>query len=297
MPKVKKGQPRIKGPVEHDEDDDMPPHPVRAAKMPYSVLWFREKFATYALGTIVCCAAMVAAAAWMGGSLGQFGKRWENGLTVIMRSAGLAVKDVRVVGLDPVVEERALKVAAVRVGESMMSADPYAIKARVETLEAVDKVKVLRMWPDQITIVADPRQPIALWENNGEWRVIDQRGRTFAEVDPKDFVQLPHIKGPDAAEAAAGLLTLMADYPDLSIRMSSATRISGRRWDVKFRGGADVALPEDARLKEALADLNLLQARNRLLDLPVTHIDARHPERFALRPTPGAPSDPLTGGA
>jgi cell division protein FtsQ len=297
MAKSKKGQPRIKTPVVDDDEDDMPAGPARGEKMPYSVAWFREKTATYALGTIVCCAAMVTAAAWMGGSLGAFGQRMDNGFTVIMRSAGLAVKDVRVLGLDPVVQERALKLAAVRVGESMLSADPYAIKKRVETLEAVDKVKVLRMWPDQITIVADPRQPIALWENKGEWRVIDQRGRTFAEVDPKDFVQLPHIKGPEAASAAAGLLTLMADYPDLSIRMSSATRVGGRRWDVSFRGGADVALPEDDRLKEALGALNLLQARNRLLDLPVTHIDARHPERFALRPMPGAPSDPLTGGA
>jgi hypothetical protein len=66
---------------------------------------------------------------------------------------------------------------------------------------------------------------------------------------------------------------------------------------VKFRAGANVALPEDVKLVEALGALNMMQARTRVLDLPVTRIDARHPERFALRPTPGAPTVPPAGGA
>ena len=57
------------------------------------------------------------------------------------------------------------------------------------------------------------------------------------------------------AEAAATLVTAMADYPDLAQRMETAYRMGGRRWDVKFRAGAEVALPEDARLVEALGAL------------------------------------------
>jgi hypothetical protein len=66
---------------------------------------------------------------------------------------------------------------------------------------------------------------------------------------------------------------------------------------VRFRGGADVALPDDEKLPAALNKLNLMQAQNRVLDLPVTRIDARHPERFALQPVPGGPRDRLPGGA
>ena len=41
-----------------------------------------------------------------------------------------------------------------------------------------------------------------------------------------------------------------------------------------------------------------MQAQSRVLDLPVTRIDARHPERFALQPVPGGPGDGrLPGGA
>ncbi|MDP3735891.1 MAG: cell division protein FtsQ/DivIB [Hyphomonadaceae bacterium] len=296
MPRVKR--PRIKGPDYDDEDmDDGPaPRPVHARNIPYSVAWFRDRVATYALGTVICGAAMLTLAAWMGGSLGAFGKTFGNGVDVIFRSAGLSITKISVIGLDPLVEERARAAAQVHVGGNMLTADPYAIQARVERLDAVSGVKVHRLWPNQITIIADPREPIALWQGEGDsWRVIDQKGRTFAEADPAKYMHLPRIVGQDASEAAATLVTAMADYPDLAARMETAYRMGGRRWDVKFRAGAEVALPEDARLVEALGALNLMQANTAVLDLPVTRIDARHPERFALRPTPGAPPPP--GGA
>lgn len=296
MPRVKR--PRIKGPDYDDEDfDDGPaPSPVHARNIRYSVAWFRDRIATYALGTVISGAAMLTLAAWMGGSLGAFGKTFGNGVDVIFRSAGLSIGKISVIGLDPLVEERARTAAQVHVGGNMLTADPYAIKARVERLDAVSGVKVHRLWPDQITIIADPREPIALWQGEGEsWRVIDQKGRTFAEADPTKYMHLPRIVGQDASEAAATLVTAMADYPDLAQRMETAYRMGGRRWDVKFRAGAEVALPEDARLVEALGALNLMQANTSVLDLPVTRIDARHPEKFALRPTPGAPPPP--GGA
>jgi hypothetical protein len=75
----------------------------------------------------------------------------------------------------------------------------------------------------------------------------------------------------------AMLVTAMKEFPNLSTRMEMAYRIGGRRWDVKFKGRTDVvAFPEDARLLEQLEALNLMQAQNRVLDLPATRIDARH---------------------
>lgn len=298
MPKVK---PRIKAALERDEEDDAHA-PARAPAtrsghprlMPYSAAWFRDKIATYAFGTIVCGAAMVAAAAWMGGSLGAFGKRMDSGMSVIMHSAGLSVDKVKIVGLEPLVEQRAREAAGIDVGTSMLAADPYEIKRRIEKVDAVGGVSVHRFWPNQITIIAETRQPVALWQDQGDWRVIDQHGKTFAQVNPDDYMHLPRIVGRNGAEAAAGLLSTMADYPDLKGRIDTAHRIGGRRWDVKFRGGVEVALPEDGQLKRALRSLNLLEDQNRLLEMPLTRIDARHPERFALRPTPGAPAN---GGA
>jgi cell division protein FtsQ len=292
MPKV--SRPRIKGPDiddDFDRDERGPARPEPNPRdIPYSVAWFRDRMATYALGTIICGALMLTLAMWMGGSLGAFGKNFGNGVDVIARSAGLSITKINVEGLDPLVEERAREVAGVHVGGNILSADPHDIRKRVEQLEAVSDVSVYRFWPNQITILAQARDPIALWQDeHGAWRVIDQRGRTLAEADPQAFMHLPRITGEEAASAAATLVTAMSDYPDLATRMETANRVGGRRWDVKFRSGGEVAFPEDAQLVKALGALNMMQAQNRVLDLPVTRIDARHPERFALRPTAGAP--------
>lgn len=254
----------------------------------------REKVSTYAFGTVVCGAAMVAMAAWMGGSLGGFGDSVGSGFNVISSALGVSVDKIVIVGLDPAVEEKALEAARIKAGDSMFAADPYAIQRRIEALDAVAGVSVHRFWPDQLTIIAETRAPIALWEKDGEWRVIDQLGHTFAKVDPDDFMTLPRVSGEGAAEAAAGLLTLVADFPALNSRLDTAYRIADRRWDMRFKGGVSVSLPEDENMKPAMQALNLLETRNRLLELPLVQIDARHPDRFALLPAAGAPAQ---GGA
>ena len=298
MPKVKR--PRIAGPAGYDDDRDEAPKaaprsssPRRARDVKYSVAWFRDRVATYALGTIICGAAMLTIAAWMGGSLGAFGQRWNAGLNVIAGWAGLAVQEVRVnPEVDPLMAEKVRTVASVRQGDSILSGDPYAIRDRLERIDSLGAVSVQRLWPNKIDIHVEQREPSALWQDrhNGDWRVIDQRGRTFAEADPAKYMHLPRVVGENAAESAAMLVTAMKEFPNLSTRMEMAYRIGGRRWDVKFKGRTDVvAFPEDARLLEQLEALNLMQAQNRVLDLPATRIDARHSKYIALQPMPGGP--------
>jgi cell division protein FtsQ len=308
MPKVKR--PQISGPAYDDDHRDAPPprapsRPSRRARdVPYSVAWFRDRIATYALGTIICGAVMLTIAAWMGGSLGQFGQRMNNGFNVIAGWAGISVKDVKVCARteadehsracrnpDGALAAKVLAAVEIPNGASILSADPYAIRDRVEKLD-VGAVSVQRLWPDRIRIDVEQRKPIALSQEDGEggaWRVVDQSGRAFAEADLAKYASLPRVVGKDASKAAGGLVAAMEPYPNLSQRMEVAYRISGRRWDVKFKGRTDVvSFPVDARLGEQLEALNLMQAQNRVLDLPATHIDARHPKYIALRPIPGA---------
>lgn len=313
MPKVKR--PQIAGPAYHDDDrHDAPPQRApshasrRARDIPYSVAWFRDRIATYALGTIICGAVMLTVAAWMGGSLGQFGQRMNNGFNVIAGWAGISVKDVKVCARsdadehsrtchtpDPVVTAKVLAAVEVQNGASILSADPYAIRDRVEKLDIGD-VSVQRLWPDRVRIDVEQRKPIALSQEDGEggaWRVVDQSGRAFAQADLGKYGSLPRVVGKDASNAAGALVAAMEPYPNLSDRMEIAYRVNGRRWDIKFKGRTDVvSFPVDARLSEQLEALNLMQAQNRVLDLPATHIDARHPKYIALRPLPGAAPSP-----
>jgi cell division protein FtsQ len=294
MPKVIRPRPK----VENDEEfDNELPSSRSALASPYEAQNLRERIGAYAFASVVGLAAVIAAAAWLGGSLGSVGVRMDSGLDAVMRSAGLTVDKIVVVGLDPLLEQRARDAAMLEPGESMLAADPSAIKARVEELDAVGGVSVQRLWPDQITIIAETREPVALWRDGETWKVIDQHGEVFVQADMNDHLHLPRISGAEGNHAAPALLAALGDYPELAIRLDGAERIGGRRWDIRFEEGVDVALPADGEMGEALRALNFLQAQNRILELPVSRIDARHPDRFALRPLPGAPPSSELGGA
>lgn len=268
----------------------------RAGVMPYSALWIRQKVTTYAFGTVICCALMVTFAAWMGGGLGAFGKKMDNGFTVILHSVGLTVDRIDVEGVDEKLKDKVLQEARLSPGQSMLSADPYAIRQRLEKMAVVGRVSVHRLWPNQVVIVAEAREPMALWRKDGQWSVIDQSGQAFAAAGAEQYLHLPRLDGEKAPEAAAHFISALSDFPELAARLESARRIGERRWDIRFKGGVELALPEDDHMKDALASVNLLHVQSRMLELAVTHIDARDPTHLALRPTPGGPSA-ANGGA
>jgi cell division protein FtsQ len=234
---------------------------------------------------ILAAAAIVAMAAWMGGSLGSVGGRMGDGVDAIMRAAGFGVRTIAVIGLDGALEQRALEASGVSEGQSMLAADPEAIRKRIEEMDAVGAASVQRLWPGQITIVAETRTPVALWNDGGQWRVVDAGGDPFTEAMPEQHSQLPRIRGKGAAQAVSGLLEAMEAYPALGARFQSAERVGERRWTIILTGDIELALPEDERLTEALEAINLLHARSRVLELPVVRIDARHPDQIALRPS------------
>lgn len=294
MSKVRR--PQISGPAYDDRDDAPPPRAAarRARDVPYSVAWFRDRIATYALGTIICGALMLTVAAWMGGTLGAFGQRMTNGFNVIAGWAGMAVTEVNLSdGLEPTVATRVLEAAEVQPGHNILMADPYAIRDRIEKLD-IGAVSVKRLWPDRIDIHVDQREAVALWqehENGGAWRVVDQSGRAFSDADLSKYGDLPHVVGQNAAQAAVGLVSAMNGFPGLAERFEVAYRVGNRRWDVKFAGRADVVvLPDDDKLVSALECVNLQHAQTGLLDLPATRIDARNGCTLAIQPIPGAPT-------
>ena len=53
-----------------------------------------------------------------------------------------------------------------------------------------------------------------------------------------------------------------------------------------------ICVPYDSRQCDKPEARNLMRAPKRVLDLPTTHIDARHPKYIALRPLPGATPSP-----
>ena len=242
--------------------------------------------ASVLFGLAMIVALIVAAAAFMGGSLSQVENRMANTTDAIARSLGVCVATVRVVGLerDPIVEADVRSAATIEPGENMFRADPHAIRARVEATRKVVNVRVHRLWPDQVVIMADPAEPLALLHTGEGWSVIDTLGRQMPEVSAADFADLPRVAGEGAETAAVELLVHLDAVPGFAPDILYAERIAARRWDLHLRGGARAMLPRDADLGAALARLAELDAEIPTLAARARQVDLRSRSQVFVAP-------------
>ncbi len=236
-------------------------------------------------GIVMLIAILVATAAWMGGSMSQIGSRFGGFIDDSARLVGLDVRDVAIIGLEqnPALADEIRAAAMIEPGENMFRADPYLIRRRVEATRKVLNVRVHRLWPGQVVILADAAQPVALWHDGKEWKVVDGLGRLLPDALAEDYPGLLHLAGAGAPEAAPLLTRALAEAPDINGRVAVATRVGERRWDMRFVGGVTVRLPEDEDLETALDRLAALQVRTALTERPLQLIDLRSRSRVYLR--------------
>lgn len=236
-------------------------------------------------GLAILTALIVAAAAWMGGSLSQVERRVGNFMDSSARSLGLAVEYVSVEGVPDELAEQVRFAALVEPGENMFRADPYKIRDRVEETRLVVNVQVHRFWPDHILILADAVQPVALWKSGDSWEVVDALGRIIPDTDKQvDTASLLRIAGAGGDSAAPDLVAAFSEFPKLADRVVLARRMTDERWDVQFDTGIIVRLPRDAAMPPAVRRLAFMERDNNILARPLEAIDLRHAEQIFLTP-------------
>jgi cell division protein FtsQ len=254
-------------------------------------------------GIVLFLGLAVAGATWLGSSLFDAREAFARSADSAAATAGFAIDRVDVGEMPnapPITEARAAEVRALIVPEgrqSILSLDPEAVKARIESLEWVASARVRRLWPSTLKIEVERRQEYALWENDGDVSVVDVRGAPLVSEHAEDHAGLPRIVGAGAGPAAEPLLIALESLPNVRARLKQLVRINDRRWNLELASGAVVALPEDGA-PEALARLEALQVEYALLDRPVAALDMRAPGRLAVRVHPalaGGPY-PLLGG-
>ena len=163
---------------------------------------------------------------------------------------------------------------------TMLSFDSRATRKRIEALPWVEKASIERVFPDRLEVHITERTPFAVWRQGARHYLIDKTGRVLATVPPNMAPALPRLAGDGAAAAAAGLLALLAGYPDLVRRIEVAERIGERRWTLRLLGGGAIELPADG-VAEALARAAALAAIAR--EAGINEIDLRVAGRTLVR--------------
>jgi cell division protein FtsQ len=200
---------------------------------------------------------------------------------------GLTVERVTVEGRRDTPAELLISTIEVAAGDPILAIDPEALRLRLEDLPWIRSAAVERRLPGEIHLVIEEREPIALWQRDGRYHLVDRYGDAMPIAEATKYADMIVLTGEDAPAEAQALLDLLAREPDLAARVVAAQRVGARRWNLKLDNGVDVRLPEEepAAAWHALAEM---QRAEGLIDRDLVMIDMRVPDRLIVRLSPAA---------
>lgn len=246
--------------------------------------WWRPLLRGVKVTLALVIGAGVPAWAWHSGVAAETGLLLTDMAVRSSAQAGLTVQDVLVQGRERTRASDLLAALQIQRGDPILGLDLVAAKERIEALPWVREAAVQRRLPDQILLHISEREPVALWQNQGEFILVDAMGTPIPDTIA-GFAGLPLVVGDDAPQHAAALIAMLAAEPEIASRVKAAVRVSGRRWNLvmdRLEGGIDVRLPEEDP-EGALRRLARLEREQRLLERSITTVDLRLPDRLVVR--------------
>lgn len=197
---------------------------------------------------------------------------------------GFTLKHVETRGNHRVSTQAIYDIAFSQQSAAMPLVDLDDTRARLLQLPWIRDARVSRRLPDTIVVEVTERVPVAIWQNDGRFVLIDAEGVPLEPVRLEAMPDLPRLIGPDANRRYAALSTLLEAAPRLRPMITDATWIGQRRWDLHFQGGETLSLPEgEAEARRALERFAQLDQRDSLLGRGFARIDMRDPRRAYVR--------------
>lgn len=198
--------------------------------------------------------------------------------------AGFQVKKVEVVGADRIDRLKVYDIALAQKDRSMAAVDLEDVRHDLMQYGWIKDARVSRRLPDTLVVDIVERSPAAIWQHNNRLSLIDAKGVVLEPVSVATMPDLPLVIGPKANQRAQDLDRLLAEASSLKELLAGATWVGNRRWDLRFRSGETLSLPEgEPEAKAALAKFAHMDGANRLLGRGILRFDMRDPSRFVLR--------------
>lgn len=197
-------------------------------------------------------------------------------------AAGLVVDNITIEGRGHTSRAEVAAILQPHMNASILTVDLTAIQRRLESLPWVRDASVERRLPDALHARIEEHKPLALWRDGGRVRLVSEQGTVIPVTDVKPFVNLPLLDGADAPKHAQELFRLVATEPALARRVTAASRVGARRWNVYLDGRVEVRLPGE-RAEQAWHLLARKDRESEILARAVEAIDLRNPDYLVLR--------------
>lgn len=205
-------------------------------------------------------------------------------LAQIAAQAGFEVRRVDVRGVKHLNELKVYERVLAERNRAMPLVDLDALRNELIQLSWVQDARVSRQLPDTLVIDIVERTPHAVLRKPGRLMLIDAEGHELEPITPARAQGMLIVGGPGAGQQVVALSTLLAAAPALKPQVREAEWVGNRRWNLTFKTGQVLALPEgDQASARALMSFARLDGTNRLLGGRVAAFDMRAPDRIYLR--------------
>jgi len=224
------------------------------------------------------------ALAWFVASLAGVPSMAQAQLAQVAADAGFEVRRVDVRGVKNLNELKVYERALAERSRAMPLVDLDALRAQLLELSWVEDARVSRQLPDTLVIDIVERKPAAVLRKPGRYVLIDQQGHELEPIPAARAKGKLVISGPAAGQQVVALSHLLDAAPALKPQVREAEWIGNRRWNLTFKTGQVLALPQgDRPSANALVQFARLDGTNRLLGGKVAAFDMRAPDRIYLR--------------
>jgi cell division protein FtsQ len=255
------------------------------AWMPFSEDQLHRVFLAAILGGAVALAWIVASFAGIPAMAGHQ-------LAVFASDAGFEVRRVEVRGVKHLNEMKVYERVLGERDRAMPLVDIDGVRAELMQLSWVEDARVSRQLPDTLVIDVVERKPHAVLRKADRLVLIDATGHELEAVSSARAKGKLVVSGPGASRQVVALTDLLSAAPALKPQVREAEWVGNRRWNLTFKTGQVLALPEGERPSStALMSFARLDGINRLLGGRVAAFDMRASDRIYFR-VPGR-TDPV----
>lgn len=197
---------------------------------------------------------------------------------------GFSVNKVEVRGVKHLNELKIYERVDAAMGRPMPEVDVDQIRAELVQINWIEDARVSRQLPDRLVIDVVERKPHAVLRKPDKLVLIDATGHELEPVSPERAKGKLVVFGPGSARQVEALTKLLSAAPALKPQVAEAEWVGNRRWNVAFKTGQILALPEgEKESASSLMTFARLDGVNRLLGGKVAVFDMRTAGRIYFR--------------
>ncbi|MED5534967.1 MAG: cell division protein FtsQ/DivIB [Pseudomonadota bacterium] len=198
------------------------------------------------------------------------------------------------------IEGRFQRVTPIQIEEALvpglnrgfLSANLGALQHRVESLDWVEHVEIVRQWPDALVVRVVEHQAAARW---GEMGLLNTHGELFTNGARHLFPELPRLAGPEGSEleVAKRYLRLRGRLTEANLALETLIMDERGAWKIELESGQQIRIGRrnvDQRLDRLFRVVAPILAAE--FDR-VSHVDLRYTNGFSVGWYPDSDLQPV----